>query len=355
MRRTRSAPWRFLPGGFGVRLRGRKLGGGHLGRDPHGLFHASGIGAILAGDVEGGAVIDAGADDRNAERDVDRAFEIDQLHRNVTLVMILGDDQIVGAADGLQEHSIRRVRSGASDAARAGRLDCGQDAALVFIAEKAVLAGVRIEAADGDARTLVAEKPHRFIAEFDGAQDTFDRGVTCLAKRDVGGDVDRGELLAAKQHAAFAGAAEFGDVLGMAGEGAAGQGDGFLIERRGNHGGRFAAQAHPGRRPNVFHGSGAAPCAEFAETERFKILERGDMADVDFAKRKAGDAGGEFEDRTVAGDDPMGERSEGGVGERVEHDLGADAGRISHGQHDRGLNGGSMGESRVHRNSLQFG
>ena len=48
--------------------------------------------------------------------DVDGAFEIDQLHGNVALVMVHRDHQVVGAADGLQEDGIAGVGSAAIDA-----------------------------------------------------------------------------------------------------------------------------------------------------------------------------------------------------------------------------------------------
>ena len=67
-----------------------------------GLDQAVLVGDALAGDVEGGAVIDGGADDRQAERDVDAGkllpaagrgidLEAEQLHRDVSLVVIHRD------------------------------------------------------------------------------------------------------------------------------------------------------------------------------------------------------------------------------------------------------------------------
>jgi len=60
----------------------------------------------------------------------------------------------------------------------------------------------------------------------------------------VGGDVDGGEFLAGEQHAGIGGAAELGDVLSVTGEAEAGERDGFLVERRGDHGVGFAGEAH---------------------------------------------------------------------------------------------------------------
>src|ERR1039458_8404601 len=53
----------------------------------HGGLHVAAVGTTLAGDVECGAVVDGGADDGDAERDVDGALEVDELHRDVALVV----------------------------------------------------------------------------------------------------------------------------------------------------------------------------------------------------------------------------------------------------------------------------
>ena len=71
----------------------------------------------LAGDIEGGAVIDGGADDRQAERDVDARevlpfagggidLEAQQLDRDVSLVVVHGDDGVILAGAQLDEDGI---------------------------------------------------------------------------------------------------------------------------------------------------------------------------------------------------------------------------------------------------------
>ena len=49
----------------------------HLGRSRSAAIRLSGRADAAAGDVEGGAVVGRGADERQAERDVDAAVEID--------------------------------------------------------------------------------------------------------------------------------------------------------------------------------------------------------------------------------------------------------------------------------------
>src|ERR1700722_4394861 len=55
-------------------------GGGHFDGHAHGSLHVAAVGAVLAGDVEGGAVIDGGADDGDTEGNVDGLLEVDELH-----------------------------------------------------------------------------------------------------------------------------------------------------------------------------------------------------------------------------------------------------------------------------------
>ena len=58
----------------------------------------SGSATPSPGDVEGGAVIDRGADDRQAQRHVHRLAEREQLDRNQPLIVIAGDDDVELAA-----------------------------------------------------------------------------------------------------------------------------------------------------------------------------------------------------------------------------------------------------------------
>ena len=84
--------------------------------------HVDVVGDALAGDVEGGAVIDRGAVDRQAERDVHRGVEGDELDRDVALVVVLGDDQVEGAVVGAVEDGVGGDRALHVDAFGAGAL-----------------------------------------------------------------------------------------------------------------------------------------------------------------------------------------------------------------------------------------
>src|SRR6185312_7542565 len=86
--------------------RARSGGGGakagaprrHLAGELEGGDQAGRVGAAGAGDVEGGAVIGRGADEGEAERDVDAAVEIDRLDRDERLVVIHAEHGVVALA-----------------------------------------------------------------------------------------------------------------------------------------------------------------------------------------------------------------------------------------------------------------
>src|SRR5688572_21297276 len=63
-------------------------------RQPDGGEDAAGVGCALPGDVAGSAVIDARADDRQAERRVHGRIEGEGLHWNVPLVVIHADEGV---------------------------------------------------------------------------------------------------------------------------------------------------------------------------------------------------------------------------------------------------------------------
>src|SRR5262245_16857332 len=118
---------------------------------PAGVSQTSGECETFPGDVERRPVIDRGADDRQPERDIDPTFEIEQLHRNVSLVMIHTDHRIVAAFERLHKNGVRRkwpvhVNPGLSELG-----DGWENLFLVFNAERSALTSVRIESGHGDA------------------------------------------------------------------------------------------------------------------------------------------------------------------------------------------------------------
>ena len=67
---------------------------------------------VLAGDVERGAVVGRGADDRQAERDVDAIVEVQRLQRDQRLVVVHAQRRVVARARRGLEHGVGGVRAG---------------------------------------------------------------------------------------------------------------------------------------------------------------------------------------------------------------------------------------------------
>ena len=154
---------RQLAFGFLLHVSRRSDGAAHgrarqARRQPDRRNQAARIRDALARDVERGAVIDRGPDDRQAEGHVDRLTERKQLHRNQTLIVVAGDDDVEFAAGGAEEHRVARKRAMRRRCPRARQPSiAGRMTSDSSRAEQAVLAGVRIEAGDGDPRPRNAE------------------------------------------------------------------------------------------------------------------------------------------------------------------------------------------------------
>ena len=78
--------------------------------------HATGLGDALTGDIEGGSVVDGGADDRQPDGDVDARFDAEDLYGAVALVVVHGHDQVVVAAAGEEEGGVGGQRPVCVDA-----------------------------------------------------------------------------------------------------------------------------------------------------------------------------------------------------------------------------------------------
>ena len=81
--------------------------------------HRARVGAVLPGDVERGAMVGRGADDRQAERDVDAFLEMERLQRDQRLVVIHAQGGVVARARRGVEHGVGGV--GAGDVPAFGR------------------------------------------------------------------------------------------------------------------------------------------------------------------------------------------------------------------------------------------
>ena len=155
------------------RLRGRR---GEPRRQAKRGDQARRIGAAGAGDIEGGAVVGRGAHERQPERDVDGVVEGQRLDRDQRLVVIHGR---------ARRRRSRARRHGtwcrpAADRARRCRAPAdarppGATMSRVLLAERAVLAGMRIEAGDGEPRARDAEAVRQGRARRCGRSRRSDR------------------------------------------------------------------------------------------------------------------------------------------------------------------------------------
>ena len=100
--------------GFGARRRLR----GEPRRKLQRLDQAAGIGAAGAGDIEGGAVIGRGADERQAERDIDGAVEGERLHRDQRLIVEHAERDIIAGPRLRMKKRVGGKRSEGVDAFR---------------------------------------------------------------------------------------------------------------------------------------------------------------------------------------------------------------------------------------------
>src|SRR5262245_30142747 len=112
------------------------------GRKPRGKLksgdQARGIGATGAGDVEGGAVIGWGADERQAESQVDRVIESQRAVRYQRLVVVQRKRHVVARARGLMEQRVRGRRAARIDSLGLETFDGGTYQRQVLVAERAI-------------------------------------------------------------------------------------------------------------------------------------------------------------------------------------------------------------------------
>src|SRR5258706_1890630 len=118
---------------------------------------AAGIGAPGAGKVERRAVIDRGADEGQAERDVDAAAEARVLQPRQPLVVIHRQHAVARAQALGHEQRIRGDRPLGVDARPGGARDGRRDHLDVLAPEVARLAAMRVQPGDEDARPRDAE------------------------------------------------------------------------------------------------------------------------------------------------------------------------------------------------------
>jgi len=145
---------------------------GEVGRAFQRADQAHGGSYAFSSDVECGAVVDGRADDGESQGDVDASFEIEQLQRDVALVVVHADDGVeFFAADGQVKDGVGREGSFHGHSLLLRPLDRGPYLLDFFIAENTVLAGVGIQARHRNAR-IGPEAAHGVRGEAQNGADT---------------------------------------------------------------------------------------------------------------------------------------------------------------------------------------
>ena len=116
-----------------------------------------GIGDALAGDAKRRAVVGRGADEGQAQADIDAAVEVQRLHRDQRLVVIHAEDRVIGGARLGMEGRIGGERAQHAEALLLQGCECRADDVDFLAAHGAVLARMGIEAGEGEARLGNAE------------------------------------------------------------------------------------------------------------------------------------------------------------------------------------------------------
>ena len=141
------------------------------------LLQCAGRRDALADDVERRAVRRRREHRPQSAGHGDAAIETLQLRGDLSLVVVHRQYAVVVAGKGLEEHGIRRKGSPAPDAALGRPRDRRRDDLDFLAPEEAVLAAVRVECGDGDARCVEAGAAHGAIRQRDGRVDAFRRDL----------------------------------------------------------------------------------------------------------------------------------------------------------------------------------
>ena len=237
------------------------------------------VGLAGAGDVEGGAVVHAGAEERQADGDVDAGVEAHELYGDVALVVVLDDDHVEVPLPGAHHNRVRRPRAAGVHPFLQGCLYGGPYLLQVLLPEEAVLPGVRVEAGHGHAGPLDAELLEGLVGEaYDGQLALRLRPVYGFSKGDVGADVDHLQLVGDEHHGVVLRAGQVGQDLGVPGVAVAGEVHGLLVEGGCRYRGDAAGAREPRRPLEVAESRVAGPRVELPEGQVERQLP--DLQDV---------------------------------------------------------------------------
>ncbi len=259
--------------------------------------------------------------------------------------MIEGDDGVVGAVDGLVKDGVGGVGAGYGEAFGGEAGDERRNPVGFLASEGAAVAGVGVEAADGDAGAGNAEGGEGFEEEGDGQADFgFAEANGDIPEGNVAGGEHDPQAFSGEEHAETVSAAEIGEHFGVAGIGDAGEVPGFFADGGGDEGVEFTVQAGADAGADPGRGGGAGFGADFSGDG---VRERGVAGEDGFGTGQVQGGGLRTEEIGIANGNEIGMAGIGGKG--FEHDFRADAVGVADGETDAGhrliapLNGGFLG------------
>ena len=306
-------------------------------------------------------MIDTGADDGQADGDVDTAHgcvltgrrvdsKAGDLERDVALVVVHRNDDIIRAAHRFDEDGVGRDRPRDVVAFGFCCLDGGDDLVRFFVSEEAVLGAVGIEPGHGDAWMFVAEELHRVIGQVDDFEDArFFHTVARFAQRYVRRDMDDAELpiradAAREQHRVFRCVRVLGEDFRVATVVVARQVERLFVDGRRDDGVHFFIQREGDAFLDVAEANIAAEGGDFfilpavrLEEVPIDVVDRAIFAfcldrllDLMQLQIEVAKTDGVFEGRFVADDDGDGVLVDVRLGEGLDTDFRADASGVAH-------------------------
>ena len=115
---------------------------GNQGSKIHGSGETCRVCQAMSGDIVGCSMVNRGADNGQAQGDVDPVLEMKKFERDKTLIMVHADDGVIYSCRGLKKNGIRRERTLNLNVERLHFLDGRQNNILFFMAKKTSLTDV---------------------------------------------------------------------------------------------------------------------------------------------------------------------------------------------------------------------
>jgi len=140
------------------------------------------VGLAGPGDVEGCAMIDGAAVERQADSDVYRSVEGDELDGCVTLIVILGDHQIEFPMMGTGKHRVARQRADNVYAFGLCGYDGGCHLFVIFSSKHAAFTTMWVQSGNCDAGCLHPQPFEMIVSD----ADNFEHARGCATPDRIG-------------------------------------------------------------------------------------------------------------------------------------------------------------------------